>query len=130
MRAKTTGRASKKRVVTKKSDASKKRKKAASKKSAKKKIAKKPAGYKRSSGGVYVPDKTQTPVPVSKLRQGYSKAKDEINSIAEEIISTMTDDYFVSEIEFAASFSADGKFLGIGVGGAATVTIRIKPDEK
>ena len=59
--------------------------------------------------------------------KGLTKAKDEIDGLIQEIIDTSTADYEIHELEFAASFSADGKFLGIGVGGAATITLRIRP---
>jgi hypothetical protein len=40
----------------------------------------------------------------------------------------MSDEYSISEMELSASFNAEGKFLGIGVGGAKSITIRVKPD--
>ena len=133
MRSKKTGKTSKKRVVNRsgktKSSGKKASRKTAKKASAKKKkLARKPVGYSQSRGGILIPDKASTPVPVSKLKKGFASAKKEIQSIVEDIITTMADDYVISEIELAASFSADGKFLGIGVGGAATITIRISPD--
>lgn len=133
MRSKKAGKVSKKRAVkrsgNKKGGVRKASKKAVKKTGAKKKkIAGKPAGYSHSRGGILIPEKDSTPIPVSKLKKGFSSAKKEIQSIVEAIIMTMADDYVISEIELAASFSADGKFLGIGVGGAATITIRISPD--
>ena len=133
MRPKKAGKVSKKRVV-KHSGKTKGSGKKASKKAAKKggakkkKITKKPAGYSESTGGILIPEKGSTPIPVSKLKKGFASAQKEIHSIVEDIITNMADDYVISEIELAASFSADGKFLGIGVGGAATITIRISPD--
>jgi hypothetical protein len=94
-----------------------------------KKNAKAASGtYKQSPNGIYLPHKYLDPVPASKLRSGFSKAKDEINGLISEIVETMTKSYTISEIELSASFNADGKFLGIGVGGAATITIRITPE--
>jgi hypothetical protein len=84
-------------------------------------------GYKRSPKGLYVPQSTLTTVPPSKFRTGFAKAKKEISGLIEEIISTMTEEYIIREIELSASFNADGKFMGFGVGGAATITIRISP---
>lgn len=85
-----------------------------------------PSGYKVSPGGkVLVPGGAV--VEPSQLRKGITKAKDEINDLIQEVIDTSTSDYDIHEIEFAASFSADGKFMGIGVGGAATITFRIRP---
>jgi hypothetical protein len=96
---------------------------------AKKKVAKKKIpGYVKSGSGLFVPPELATVVPPSKLRKGFAKAKDEINGIIDEIIDTMTEDYVISEIEINASFSADGKFMGIGVGGAASIKIKVTPD--
>lgn len=91
-----------------------------------KKITRLPPGYKVVAGGkLAVP--RDTVVEPSQLRKGITKAKDEINDLIQEVIDTSTADYNIHEIEFAASFSADGKFMGIGVGGAATITFRIRP---
>lgn len=99
------------------------------------KMAKKPfvvktklSGFKRGPTGLYIPDKLAPIVPPGRLRQGFAKAKEEINGIIDEIIDTMTEDYVISEIELNASFSADGKFMGIGVGGAASIKIKVTPD--
>src|SRR5690606_3855127 len=105
-------------------------KKAARKKAARRPAAKRikrlPPGYKISAGGkLAVP--IDAVVEPSQLRKGITKAKDEINDLIQEVIDTSTADYDIHEIEFAASFSADGKFMGIGVGGAATITFRIRP---
>lgn len=87
-------------------------------------------GFERTSSGLFVPEKTKTPVPASKLRTGFKNAKNEINSVIEEFVSAMTQNYVISEIEFSASFSADGKFMGFGIGGAATIKIKIKPENE
>lgn len=85
-----------------------------------------PSGYRVApSGRILVPGGTV--VEPSQLRKGITKAKDEINDLIQEVIDTSTTDYDIHEIEFAASFSADGKFMGIGVGGAATIKFRIRP---
>ncbi len=90
-----------------------------------------PLGYLQSTGGLLIPAKVGeevTPVPPSKIRSGLSKAQDEIKKLM-EALSELTEGYAVSEIELAASFNADGKFLGIGVGGATTIKVRFRPDE-
>jgi len=105
-------------------------KKVAKRKTATKKVKKalrRVSGYRESSSGLMVPDSLATPVPPSKLQAGFTRARKEINALVDELVANMTEDYRISEIELAASFSADGKFLGIGVGGAATITIRIAP---
>ena len=93
----------------------------AGKSSSKKKIQ----GYQSTNAGVLVP--VGTPIKPSKLKTGFSKAKKEIDGLADEMISSMNGDYEIKEIELSASFSADGKFLGIGVGGAATIKVKIAP---
>jgi hypothetical protein len=90
-----------------------------------------PLGYLQSAGGLLIPAKMSeevTPVPPEKIRSGLSKARDEIKKLM-EALSELTEGYTVSEIELAASFNADGKFLGIGVGGATTIKVRFRPDD-
>jgi hypothetical protein len=90
------------------------------------KLIKKPPGYVKSpTSTLLVPEGGV--VDPSKLRKGLTKAKAEINDLIQEVIDTATTDYSIHEIEFAAGFSADGKFMGIGVGGAASITFRIRP---
>ena len=100
--------------------------KTAKRKTAKRKIGSNPSGYSTSGGGLLIP-KDHKPVPPKKIESGISKAKKEIESLMESL-SDLTDGYQVAEIELAASFSADGKFLGIGVGGATTISIKFKPE--
>jgi len=45
----------------------------------------------------------------------------------QEIVDTATNDYIISEIELTASFNAEGKFMGFGVGGEVSIVIKIKP---
>lgn len=90
-----------------------------------------PLGYLESAGGLLIPAKIGeevTPVPPAKIRSGLSKASVEIKKLM-EALSELTEGYTVSEIELAASFNADGKFLGIGVGGATTIKVRFRPEE-
>ena len=86
-----------------------------------------PSGYSRQSSGLIVP--TKGVVPAGKMAEGFTRARNEIQSFLQEVIDTATQDFEISEIEVAASFSADGKFLGFGVGGEASITIRIRPSE-
>lgn len=91
-----------------------------------------PPGYSISSDGLlFVPSssKKTSITPASKLRDGITKAKNEIRQSLQEIAALMAMDFEVSEIEFSVSFSADGKFLGFGVGGAASIKVKIKPVE-
>lgn len=90
-----------------------------------------PLGYLQSAGGLLVPaviSEEVTPVSPAKIRSGLSKARTEIKKLMEEL-SELTEGYTVAEIELAASFNADGKFLGIGVGGATTIKVRFRPEE-
>ncbi len=96
-----------------------------------KKAQKLPLGYLQSAGGLLIPAKVTeevTPVPPAKIRSGLSKARNEIKKLM-EALSELTEGYTVAEIELAASFNADGKFLGIGVGGATTIKVRFRPEE-
>ena len=99
---------------------------------AKKMIGVPPTGYSVSSDGLFfVPSSSQKTsiTPASKLRDGITKAQNEIRQSLQEIATLMTMDFAVSEIEFSVSFSADGKFLCFGVGGAASIKVIIKPVE-
>ncbi|MCB0747042.1 MAG: hypothetical protein KDC52_17575 [Ignavibacteriae bacterium] len=88
-----------------------------------------PSGYEANNSGLIVPVGVSKPVPVNNLKKGFNSAKKEINSFIDDITSTFTESYIINEIELSASFNADGKFMGFGVGGAATITIRIKPQD-
>lgn len=89
-----------------------------------------PNNYETTDAGLIVPRGTTPVVPPGKLRAGFSKAKSEIKKMTDDIIQTMAQDYFISEIELTASFNADGKFMGFGVGGAASFKIKIAPSSK
>ena len=91
-------------------------------------LSKKPSGYTKTENNILVPDSVAKPVSASKLRKGITAAKNEINNILEDIVSTMNGRYVISEIELSASFNADGKFMGFGVGGATTIKIKITPE--
>jgi hypothetical protein len=118
----------KKRTVAKKKVAA--RKKIAAKKAVAKRgtIRKPEPGFDRTKNGILVPSDREKPVPASKLRTGFRNAKKEIESMIEEVVGTMAQNYVICEIELAASFNADGKFMGFGVGGAATMKIKVRPE--
>lgn len=86
-----------------------------------------PPGYNRQKYGLIIPDSAAKPVPASKLKAGFEKARDEIGQMIDEIVRTMKMDYYIKEIDVAISFSADGKFLGFGIGGATSMNIKIAP---
>jgi len=68
-------------------------------------------------------------IPATKLRKGLAAAQTEIKESLQEIATLLTLDFEVSEIELSISFSADGKFLGFGVGGATSIKVKIRPIE-
>lgn len=91
-----------------------------------------PPGHKRVSSGLVVPERTllkppDSVVPASKLEKGIASARARISGVLEELVEATRDSYEITEIELAASFNADGKFLGFGVGGAMSVTFRVRP---
>jgi len=130
--AKSTAKYSSKKVAVRSAAKPVYKKAAGVKPAAKKLLESPPPGYIRStSSDLFVPSSSQkySITPASKLRDGIKKAQSEIKQSLQEIVSLMTMDFSVSEIEFSVSFSADGKFLGFGVGGAASIKVKIKPVE-
>lgn len=88
-----------------------------------------PAGYVRS-GSLLVPATTPAPLSPNKLRKGLAEAKTQLDAAMDEILRTLTGRYAIKEIKLTASFSADGKFMGFGVGGAASMEITICPSDE
>ena len=123
MRAKR--KTAKKRVARKRTV---RKKTARTKRVSKKRVARRPSGYVESDSGILIPEGHTEPVPPAKLRKGLQKAKKEVVGMISDIIETMTGDYVIGEIELTASFDASGKFMGFGVGGAASIKIKIVPD--
>ena len=66
-------------------------------------------------------------VPASKLQNGIAKARQQISGVLQELIEATRDGYEITEIELAASFNADGKFLGFGVGGEMSISFKVRP---
>jgi myo-inositol-1-phosphate synthase len=77
-------------------------------------------------GALFTPQQSSLVKP-SKLRQGIASAKQQLDETLDELLRTTTGPYEIKEIKLVASFSADGKFLGFGVGGAASMEITICP---
>ena len=86
-------------------------------------------GHLLTAGGILVPERliSGTPVKADKLKDGIGAANKKISELVQEIVDTSTTDYTISEIELTASFNADGKFMGFGVGGEVSIVIKIKP---
>lgn len=76
--------------------------------------------------GIYVPESVAKPVAPSKLQKGLVTAQSQIRKMLDAILPE-DGSFEVKEISLEVSFSADGKFLGIGVGGATSMTIKIAP---
>lgn len=66
-------------------------------------------------------------IPASKLKRGLVTARRQLDETLSDILHNLTGDYEIAEIKLNASFSADGKFLGFGVGGAMTIEITVRP---
>ncbi|MDQ5987529.1 MAG: hypothetical protein CSYNP_03274 [Syntrophus sp. SKADARSKE-3] len=67
------------------------------------------------------------PIPGYKLKKGLEAAKAEIAAMADQVANLLTEDYTVRDVEFSVSFNAEGKFIGFGKGGSATIKIRLAP---
>ena len=89
-------------------------------------------GFKPSKGGILVPEGNNSPsyVTTGKLQAGIESAKDQIKGTLQNIASVFTQDFEVSEIELSVTFTADGKFLGFGTGGAMSVKVKIHPSKE
>lgn len=88
-----------------------------------------PLGYEEKNG-VYRPvehKKSTSYVATGKLQAGIESAKDQIKGTLKNIASLFTQDFEVSEIELSVTFTADGKFLGFGTGGAMSAKVKIRP---
>jgi len=67
------------------------------------------------------------PLPPYLLKKGIEAARSEIGAMLEGISSLSSGNFQIQEVEIDVSFNADGKFLGFGAGGAATIRIRVAP---
>jgi hypothetical protein len=99
--------------------------------STKRTLAAPPPGYAfGGSSALVVPNPRRpvtNPVEPSKIRRGLSEAKRQLDETLQSILDSFGGPYEITEIKVIASFSADGKFLGFGVGGAASMEITICP---
>jgi hypothetical protein len=90
-------------------------------------IAPVPPGYVRQLSGVMAPMTRPEPVAANKLQRGLAEAKQQLEATLYEVIRGLAGDFEITEIKLIASFNADGKFLGFGVGGAASIEITVCP---
>ena len=95
-----------------------------------------PPGYSRPPGKkvLVATSRNQSPVPenvvpANKLQAGIRTAQESISEVLQQLVEAARENYEITEIELSASFSADGKFLGFGVGGEMSITFRVKPAE-
>ncbi len=79
------------------------------------------------SGGPPSPAPGQKPVPASKVHAGLQRASEQIRAMVADLAAVLTEQYRITQIELTLSFSAEGKFLGFGAGGATSVTVTIAP---
>jgi hypothetical protein len=84
-----------------------------------------PKGYKIQNG-IYCPETFNTPIPAGKFQAGFEKAIKEIGHLIASI-APLKHYASIKELELTVSFRADGKFIGFGIGGAASLLIRIDP---
>lgn len=70
---------------------------------------------------------TPRPVPAARLKEGVAQANRALAEVIEQFGSTLSGDYDISALEVMVSFSEDGRFLGFGQGGAATMTLSVTP---
>lgn len=89
------------------------------------------AGFVRDANGLYLPTVLAKPVvvPSNKLREGLEAAQGQIKKTLQGFAAVFTQEFEVSEIALTLSFNADGKFLGFGLGGAMSVSIKIVPSQ-
>lgn len=89
-----------------------------------------PASSARRGGrGLNVPLESNgvpEPLPTSKLEKGLAEAKLLIRDMVHELAAAMGDDAELTEVGCVLSFSADGKFLGVGVGGATSLRCKFR----
>ncbi len=89
-------------------------------------IAPLPAGY-GWNGTLAVPNGAGHVVPPGKLQRGLSEANRKLKAAIDELVQGLGGPYQIREIKFVASFNADGKFMGFGVGGAASIELTVCP---
>jgi hypothetical protein len=131
--------AKKKKAVTRYTHIGVKKRHAAKKRFAKKSIKKKGArkkggrvpGYKRRGSGLYVPTSGdfvdgEGVVKPSRMEKGIAEAKQRMKGMIYDFADSLDDGFEIAQAEFSASFSADGKFMGFGVGGATSIKLTIK----
>lgn len=67
------------------------------------------------------------PVSAERLKAGVADANRALGEVVEKFGHTLRGDYDISQLEVTVSFGQDGRFLGFGAGGAASMTLSITP---
>lgn len=66
-------------------------------------------------------------VPARKLKEGIGAANRALAELMEDFGQGIAGDYDISSLEATLSFDTDGRFLGFGAGGSATITLTLTP---
>lgn len=74
-----------------------------------------------------MPARTAAPVPLARLKNGVRDANRALAEVVEQFGHTLEGGYDISALEVTVSFADDGRFLGFGKGGAASMTLSITP---
>lgn len=85
------------------------------------------SGFVRSVQNLYLPHDLATVKP-SKLAAGIKTASSDIQNLIGEIVRVFGKNASVSEINLSVGFNAEGKFLGIGIGGDVNLSVKINPN--
>jgi hypothetical protein len=89
-----------------------------------------PSGFSETESGLAVPASITKPVHANVLKRGIQKAREEAARLLRGFADTLSEEYVVKQIEMTVSFSADGKFLGFGPGGAVSAKLIVAPVSK
>lgn len=66
-------------------------------------------------------------VSVQQLKAGIGQANRALAEVVEQFGTTLHGDYDIGAIEVSVSFGADGRFMGFGSGGAASMKLSLTP---
>ena len=86
-----------------------------------------PSGYATTQTGLLAPSALVGPIKASKMRSGLKEASKALCELMNEFDISLGNSYCMKEIELALSFNAEGKFMGFGIGGATSISIRVAP---
>ena len=90
-------------------------------------VIRRPPASQETNRPVHVSADSSQPIAAYKLKKGFEAAQGDILDTITTIANTLSESGNVIEVELSASFNSDGRFIGFGAGGAATMKIRISP---